>query len=294
MEQPGRDQAVVFAEMLGAAELYAQSGDEAAHEELARSAHALGKAAAVGGARLAKTMGPRLMLLAPDPDTAALASIAMQLAASEFPGQRMDRLSLGVGFHYGPVIEDGGDVFGDTVNLAARLVEQAAGGQILLAAETAGLLAWRHARSTRKLYSIPLKGRSEEIELCELVWRADQGVTYYPPSAAARTLGARLTISYRGRKLVLQHRPEVLTIGREDDCGLVLADSQASRHHCSIQKRNGHFVVIDRSTNGTYVTVDGEDELLVAHDELTLRKRGWIAFGSPRGDAAEALEFVCD
>jgi adenylate cyclase len=285
---------VLFAELVGAADLYARAGDEAAHRELARSAQELGDAAAACGVRVVKTMGARLMLLAPDADTAALAAIAMQVAASEFPGPRAERLGLGIGFHFGPVIADGGDVFGDTVNLAARLVEQAAGGQVLLAAETAAALGWHYARATRKLYSVPLKGRSEEVELCELVWRADQGVTYYPTAAEVRSLGARLTLSYAGQRVVLQHRSAPLTIGREGDCELVLRSAQASRHHCTIRKRNGHFVVVDRSTNGTYVTVEGEDELLVAHDELTLRRRGWLSFGIPRGEAGEAVEFVCD
>jgi adenylate cyclase len=60
-----------------------------------------------------------------------------------------------------------------------------------------------------------------------------------------------------------------------------------------IQQRHGHFVVVDRSTNGTYVTVEGDRELLLQHDELTLRRRGWISFGAPRAEA-EAVEFFCD
>jgi hypothetical protein len=51
---------------------------------------------------------------------------------------------------------------------------------------------------------------------------------------------------------------------------------------------------MDRSTNGTYVTVDGEGETRLEHSELILRRRGWIAFGSPRESTQETVEFSCD
>jgi adenylate cyclase len=291
--EPGRNNAVLFAELIGAAELYASAGAAGAHEAIAHCAGRLGQAAASCDARMIKRTDGRLLLLAESADAAARAAVAMQMAAGDFAATSAGHLALGVGFHYGPVIEDSDDVFGDTVNLAARLVEQAARGQILFAAETATVLSSLYRRSMRRLYSIPLKGRSEEVELCELVWRTDDVVTFLP-IAAAGPLRAKLTLKYRGNRLVLQHGPEELIIGREQDCGLVLTDTQASRHHCSIQRRNDHFVLIDRSTNGTYVTVEGEGEVALEHDELTLRRRGWISFGVPRGAAAEAVEFFCD
>jgi adenylate cyclase len=68
----------------------------------------------------------------------------------------------------------------------------------------------------------------------------------------------------------------------------------ASRQHCTIERRQEKFVLKDHSTNGTYVTIDGDAELLVRRDELTLRKHGWIAFGQPRSAGVEAVEFFLD
>jgi class 3 adenylate cyclase len=287
---PAKENAVLFAELLGAAELFARAGDDAAQEAITQCVERLERAAG-RDARVVKTMGSRLMLVAPNADAAARAAVAMHAAAGDFAA---DSLALGVGFHYGAVLVENDDIFGDTVNLAARLVEQAAKGQILLAAETAAALSSLYSRSMRRLYSMPLKGRSEEVALCELVWRTDQAATVLPHATAAKPFRAKLTLKYRDMHLVLLNGAETLTIGREDDCGLVLADTTASRHHCTIQRRNDHFVLVDRSTNGTYVTVEGDRELLLQHDELTLRKRGWVSFGIPRGAGGEALEFVCD
>ena len=288
-----RDNAVLFAELIGAPELYARAGDAAAHRAIIDCTGRLSEAAAACDSRVIKTIGSRVMLLAPSGDAAARAAVAMQVAAGEFPVTAASRLELGVGFHYGPVIQEQHDIFGDTVNLAARLVEQAAKGQVLFAAETAEALSAPYRRLMRRLYSIPVKGRTEEVALCELVWRTDAAATFLPPDGATKPLRARLTLKYRGTRLVLQNGFEALTIGREGDCGLVIGDAQASRHHCTIQRRNDHFVIADRSTNGTFVTVEGEAETRLDHDELTLRRRGWISCGSPRG-AVESVEFVCD
>jgi adenylate cyclase len=281
--------AVLFGELIGASDLYTEAGADAAHDAVTSSAERIAQAAASRGARLIKTLGARIMLVAPSAGQGAAAACAMQAAAVDLPA----KLALGVGMHCGPVIEEHGDVFGDAVNLAARLVEQAARGQILLAGETAAALGGLYRYSIRRLYSIAVKGRSGNVPLCELIWRSDANITVTPYLMASAPR-AQLTLKYRGREIVLRDSGEALSIGRGDDSGLVLADTQASRHHCSIQERNGHFVLVDRSTNGTFVTVAGEREVLVAHDEFTLRKRGWISFGSSRDEGDEAAEFTCD
>lgn len=288
-----RESAVLFAELIGTAELYAQVGDTLAHETISKCAQRLGQAAGTSGAELLKTIGSRLMLLAPHADAAAAAAVAMHMSAWEFP-REAETLALGVGFRYGPVIRENGDVFGDTVNLAARLVEQAARGQVLFAADNARHLSPRYRRLMRRLYDHPLRGRSEDVALCELVWRADQQSTMYPARGAPAPLQAKLRLRYHGRKVILRDGSELFTIGRDADCALVVADGEVSRHHCTIQKRSDHFVLSDQSTNGTYVTVDGEGEVLLKREELTLRKRGWISLGAPHGQASEALEFSCD
>jgi len=292
--EPGRETAVIFAELIGAAELYAREGDAAAHQAISHCVEKLEQTAAGAGARVVKRIGGRLMVLAESADAAARAAVALQVAAGEFPAAGARNLGLGIGFHYGPVIQQEADVFGDTVNVAARLVEQAARGQILLAGETAAGVGSLYRRSIRRLYSMPLKGLQEELELCELVWRADEPATFYPFDAAAEPGRAKLKLKYRGQKLVLRRILEALTIGRDARCSLVVDDEHASRHHCTIQRRHDHFVLADKSTNGTFVTVEGEPELMLQRDEITLRKHGWISFGRPRSAEGEAVEFFCD
>ncbi|HYI86468.1 MAG TPA: adenylate/guanylate cyclase domain-containing protein [Burkholderiales bacterium] len=291
---PNREAAVMFAELVGAAELYARLGDAVAHDAIAPCVEKLQQTAESTKARFVKRIGGRLMLLSESADAAARTAVAMQVAAGDFPATGDTRLGLGVGFHYGPVIQNNADVFGDTVNLAARLVEQAARGQILLASETAEQVGSLYRRSIRRLYAVQLKGLEEELSLCEMVWRADEPATFYPFDAASVPVRAKLKLKYRGNKMVLRRILEAFTIGRDPGCGLVIDNEHASRHHCTIQRRHAHFVLADKSTNGTFVTVEGEEEAILHREEFTLRKSGWISFGQPRSAGGEALEFICD
>jgi len=96
-----------------------------------------------------------------------------------------------------------------------------------------------------------------------------------------------------GRDYLIRNS-EALTIGRDPACGIVVDGEHASRQHCVIARRNDKFVLSDKSTNGTFVTVEGEEELILQRDEITLRKQGWISFGRPRGAGGDVVEFFCD
>jgi adenylate cyclase len=68
----------------------------------------------------------------------------------------------------------------------------------------------------------------------------------------------------------------------------------ASRRHCTIERRKDKWVLKDHSTNGTFVTLEGDSELTLRREELVLRKHGWIAFGQSRAGTQEVVEFFID
>jgi predicted component of type VI protein secretion system len=74
----------------------------------------------------------------------------------------------------------------------------------------------------------------------------------------------------------------------------VIADRMASRMHARIERRRDKFVLVDQSSNGTYVTVDGEPEIELRREEMILRGRGHLSFGHAYpGDSGEVLTFSC-
>ena len=68
----------------------------------------------------------------------------------------------------------------------------------------------------------------------------------------------------------------------------------ASRLHCTIERRQSKFVLADHSTNGTYLTPEGDAEILLQREEFTLGKHGWIACGQQRASTTEVIEYFCD
>ena len=68
-------------------------------------------------------------------------------------------------------------------------------------------------------------------------------------------------------------------MGREASNGLVVEADWVSRTHAQIEFKRGHFMICDRSTNATYVTIGQDPELRVHRDELHLRKSGSISMG---------------
>jgi adenylate cyclase len=289
-----RKTTVMFAGFVGASAAIEAAGDAAASEAISRCFERIGGAATSCGGRVVKTTHDKAMILIATPDAAADAAVAIHTAVSEFPAIAAVKLALGIGFHHGPVIQKATDVFGDTVNLSSRLGEQAAKGQIITTQETAALFSPIYRPWVRKLGTTNVKGRTDEVEICELVWRADDSATLVPKRRIDREGVQKLKLKFRGAEVVRRREKDAVVIGRDADCGMVVEHDQVSRHHCTIERRGDKFVIADTSSNGTYVTIQGEEEVLLKHEELALRKRGWIAFGQPREAAKDtAVEFIC-
>jgi hypothetical protein len=193
------------------------------------------------------------------------------------------------------VVQRNNDIFGDTVNLASRLVQQAVRGQVLTCDDTAVLLTPGLRNSMRRLYSITVKGKSGEVGLCELVWRRSPDVTDLSTTGShLRRQKLKLRLKYGEREILRRRDNESLLIGRDAGCQLVIADTRASRQHCTIERSHDQFVLQDHSANGTYVTVEGEKEVLLQRENFLLRKHGWIAFGQSRADTSDVVEYFCE
>jgi adenylate cyclase len=290
-----RETTVLFADVSESTRLYETAGDLKAMEAIQGCLGRMHEAVVAAGGRVVKTMGDEIMALFPVPDAAAAAAGAMQKSIETMAEVGGIRLGVRIGFHYGPVIQREGDVFGDTVNLAARLVQQANKDQIITSSETAAVLGEAYRASMRQLYAIQVRGRTEEVELFELVWRiGNETATFQTDALRARQRAPVLRLRYRDQEIVRRREQESIILGREPDCDLVIAHHLVSRHHCRIERRQDKFVLADQSTNGTYVTVEGDTEMPLHREELPLRRHGWISLGQPRADNGDVVEYFCE
>jgi len=290
-----RQVTVLFADVSGSTKLYESVGDNAAMEAITRCVDQLRQTVESSGGRVVKTIGDAVMAVFPTPDAAAFAASNMQYAVDSLPPVGATKLAVRIGFHCGPVIQSDNDIFGETVNLAARLVEQAGRSQIIMSHETSDRLGPVFRSFKRPLYAIHVRGKAEEVELCELIWRHADDVTMSVTSRTnAKPEPLVLRLKYRDREITRRRNNDSITIGRDLDCGLVIVNNRVSRKHCIIERRQDKFVLADQSTNGTYVTAEGGTEILLQREEFRLGKHGWIAFGQPRAEAEEVVEYFCN
>jgi adenylate cyclase len=75
---------------------------------------------------------------------------------------------------------------------------------------------------------------------------------------------------------------------------MVIPDRMASRIHCEIELRMDKFVLNDRSANGTYLSVEGQGEMVLRREECILRGKGRIMLGQSQATATEYVEFICE
>ena len=286
---------MLFAGVTGAAELFQAAGDVRAADAITRCLEAFRQAAVESGGRVVKTMGEQIMALFPTANAAADAAARMQGAVESLAEMGGSKLGARVAFHAGPVLQHDNDIFGDSVNIASRLVEQATKGQVLTTGETVELLATGLRNSTRRLYDITVRGKEEQISLCEYLWQKSPDITDFSAlTSVLKAPRAGLRLRYRGKDVIRRRREESITIGRDAGCMLVVAEVKASRQHCVIERRGQKFILRDHSTNGTYVAVEGEEEIVLRREEIILRRHGWIAFGQPRAETPDVVEYFCE
>jgi adenylate cyclase len=285
--------AVLFADVAGSTRLYEKLGNAQALVAVARCLDIVRSVCEGHGGRIVKTIGDEAMAVFPAVDEATEAAAEIQAKIGELSPVGGSRMALRVGYHYGPAIETDGDVFGDSVNVAARMVALAKGGQVITSGETAGALSpWLRAR-VRELDRLTVKGKVEDIGIFELLWQ-DSADELTALTTRPKFSPAKLELTLGERRIDLDDALPAVTFGRDPTSDVVISDKMASRIHARIERRRDKFVLIDQSSNGTYVTVDGEREIMLRREELILRGRGHISFGHGyRAEPGEVLRFSC-
>jgi class 3 adenylate cyclase len=287
--------AILFGDISGSTRLYETLGDTVAREVVSACLALMTEHIEKHGGTVIKTIGDEIMSTFDTAEQAVEAAMAMQEGVIEdLPERRTDiptTLTIAVGLHFGPAILEGGDVFGDAVNVAARMAGIAKGGQIITTQESAESLPAALRSSTRHLDRISVKGKSEDIDIFEVLWQSEDVTRMTTGLLKTEVKTARLSLSYNGRTVTLHSDTSALVLGRGKKADMVVNDTMASREHARIECRRGKFVLTDMSTNGTYVlTPDGPAYL--RREDIVLLGEGKIALGRDLGEATEVVTFA--
>jgi class 3 adenylate cyclase len=279
----------------GSTTLYERLGDRQALRAVEQVIDLLRRAVSTYHGRVVKTIGDEVMAVFRDADTALQAASDMQTRVAALPTFADARLAIRIGFHYGATLEENGDYFGDAVNTAARMAGLAKGGQIITTAATVAALSPLLREGTREVAALSVKGKQAEVQVCEVLWQTGEDLTMLAAKLAQASTEAVLRITHGSRTVVMDGDLATVQIGRDLSHQVPITDKMASRLHGRIERRGDKFYYVDLSTNGTYLTIEGDVETVLRRDQAMLRGRGTLSFGHSATDpGAELVTFVCE
>jgi class 3 adenylate cyclase len=273
---------VLFADITGSVTLYAEHGDATAFALASDSLGAVERDIAAGGGRVVKRLGDGVLAVFAQPSEALRAAVAARAALAD-PDMtaRGEGVRLRFGISCGEAVLAADDVFGDVVNVAARLVGLAGAEEIFLSGKAYEGLAPELRGQMRLIDQLLLRNRPGPILVYEFI--GDECDSTVGVGARLRTATAVMEVSYGDALFVLGPERPRLTIGRQAEHDIRIEHEAVSRLQAEVVLRGDKFVLVDHSTNGTYVQLEHGPMLRLIREELALAGSGRIVAGVDSG-----------
>ncbi len=275
---------ILFADIAESTRLYDTFGGFKARELISDCLALLKELTDENDGTTVKTIGDAVLCTFLTPNHAAETARQMHEEISFDPKMTQANIHLRIGFHHGDVICEPGDVFGDAVNVASRMVELAKSDQIITNKETLSLMKLALKRRARTVDRTRVRGKDDVMEIHELIWGKPEQMTMsnsFTESMIASLTSEKdfLQIRYLQNRILVDHERPILTMGRGVANHLIINDPLISRMHARIELQRNRFMLIDQSTNGTFLKPHGEDPLLLRRDTIKLEGEGLIGMG---------------
>jgi adenylate cyclase len=287
--------AILFADVVGSTQLYDKFGDTKASETVAACLDVMKDATHQYNGTVIKTIGDEVMSTFPSVDEAMGASIMMQTRITA--GNKQDDripVSIRIGCHYGPVVQEQNDIFGAAVHTANRMTSQAKSRQVVISGETVKHMTEKFKEQTRQIDVATVRGKIDEVALYELLWNPDEATSMLPTiewEAQSRN-ATKIELTFRNQSVEVSDQRKSVNIGRADDNDLVIKGNLISRIHTKVEMRRGKIIIIDQSTNGTFVQNLQGIVTFVRRDTAELHGEGTIGLGKAEEPGASlAIHF---
>ncbi|MDQ8022904.1 MAG: FHA domain-containing protein [Moraxellaceae bacterium] len=303
---PVSETCVVVAEVTGDSTLVSKLGETEAARARERCLSRAERSIEAHQGQTLKSEGRRLVAVFPRCDTAVLAASDIRDRVAQLPPVSGVSLSVRIGVHCGPNEGETSNPSNEAVEIVNNLASVASPGQILLSGEASMHLpeSVRGQIDTQTQLSVSSNGydlpifelKSGTAALREATLRslpaAAPRVEQPAKTAEAAAPRSRLMLRYLNHSFVVSELQPVLLAGREEGNDVVITDRRASRHHARIEWRSGRYVLIDNSTNGTYLVDDSGVEIVLRRGECDLPPRGRVGLGySPNEVDVDSMMF---
>jgi adenylate cyclase len=287
--------AVLFADICGSTALYEKLGDDLARKIISHCIATMTSKISAFQGKLVKTIGDEVMATFPSAEAAFHAACAIQLAVKNDQPMNNIPLQVRIGFNFGEVIRESDDVFGNTVNVAARVAAITRATQIMATQAVFTALPADLRSRMRQILRAEFKGKQDFQEIYQVICEQEDtlstrfGMPAYrkPPDNDEEML-----LQYRGRSFRINDEHRSAVLGRDETCDLVVQSDLVSRLHINIEFRFGKFIVADQSTNGTYIRFSDGSVVHITREEISLKGSGSISLGQSFAEhPAEVVEF---
>ena len=276
---------VMFADVAGSTAMYENMGDDLARERISKALDALISISRRHTGHLVKTIGDEILVYFTDVDMAVYAARAIQETMEDDRSPETIGVSIRIGMQYGSAILENDDIFGDTVNVAARICSMSKARQILCTQEIALKVKSPELSNNMRAYDrLRVKGRNEQLDVYLFSWEAESDVTNMATTSnftnpAREELAKNLTLSFATEEHRITNETMSFVMGRGRDCELIIKGELISRYHSKIEYRRGKFVITDQSTNGTFIRSSEGQDVFLRREEFTLFGSGHISLG---------------
>ena len=242
------------------------------------------------GGRLVKPLQQGLLASFHSAEAALIGACEMQRRCAVIPQLSDTQLALKIGIHaaVGQPLSD--PAIATAANLSTLITDA---GIVLSESVITGLPPELRQKST------PVANEGSEIGAYVIDWHAIPMHRPPPPRAdeseAASPYNVQLVLHCGSNTYRFDNRQKMITIGRDPGNDIVINSPKTSRRHCRIVYRLGSYVLVDVSTNGTFITQGSGEECVVRKSMATLHTPGRIGFGrawQPEGADAFSFEII--
>jgi class 3 adenylate cyclase len=274
--------AILFADVVGSTQLYDKFGDTKASETVANCLEIMKDATHKYNGTVIKTIGDEVMSTFANVEEAMGAAVTMQIRISaESKEEDKIPVSIRIGCHFGPVVQEQNDIFGAAVHTANRMTSQAKSKQIVISGGTVEKMSPDLKKQTRQIDVATVRGKLDEVALYELLWNPEEATSMLPTIEWENQprKASKLQLVFRDQTVEVTDQRKNVIMGRADDNDLVIKGNLISRIHAKVEMRRGKFVLVDQSTNGTFVQNLQGEEAFIRRDSTELKGEGTIGLG---------------
>ncbi len=287
-----REVSVLLADVTGSTSLYEKTGNSEALAQIQNFLGQIRRIVSNEGGNFIHSKGDDVLCTFKEP------SGAIKAAKAILNKNLRNNLSIHAGLHHGEIIKTDDDIYGDCVNVCARLASLANPGEVLLSQIFVDQLSKPERSTLRVLDDIKFKGKDEAIRVYTLLAETTSqhtgiGATTFVSDGLypAAEPNVSIELIYGDQKL-LSSETSSITIGRSDENDLVVAQPWVSRQHATVSVVRNKAQLVDRSSGCTYIAMGKNPELPALRETVLLIGSGTISPTLSNGASnAEIIKF---